>query len=184
MIVFVGGRLGTQIYPRVETGQLQVRLRASAGTDIDGTEKVFLKALNLIKATVEADNLQISLGLIGVHGANFPINFVHLWNSGPEEGVLQVQLKPGASVSVEKLQETLRRKFALEIPETSFSFEPADIVNRVMSLGAATPIEVAVSGQDLPVTRAFAERVKAKLEQIDTLRMSDSDSCSTTPRWR
>jgi len=61
VIVFVGGRLGTQIYPRVETGQLQVRLRASAGTDIDGTEKVFLKALNLIKALFEADNLQISL---------------------------------------------------------------------------------------------------------------------------
>jgi len=40
-------------------------------------------------------------------------------------------------------------------------------------------IEVAVSGQT-PVTRAFAERVKAKLEQIDTLRMSNSDSCSTT----
>src|SRR6267142_180367 len=56
------------------------------------------------------------------------------------------------------------------MPGTSFSFEPADIVSRVMSLGADTPIEVAVSGQDLATSRAFAEKVKTKLEGIAVLR--------------
>ena len=39
------------------------------------------------------------------------------------------------------------------MPGANFSFEPADIVSRVMSLGADTPIEVATS-------RAFAEKIK------------------------
>ena len=170
VVVFIGGRLGTEIYPRSDAGQLMVRLRAPAGTDIDGTEAVFLKALNIIKATVGAENLQMSLGLIGVHGANFPINFVHLWNSGPEEGVLQVQLIAGSGIHIANLQEELRKKFAAQIPGVDFSFAPGDIVSRVMSLGAETPIEVAVSGQDLEVSRAFAEEVKAKLEGISDLR--------------
>jgi multidrug efflux pump subunit AcrB len=170
IIVFVGKRLGVEIFPQTDAGQLQMRFRAPVGTDIDGTEAVFLKALNLIKKKVGPDNVSISLGLIGIHGANFPINFVHLWNGGPEEGVLQVQIKPGAKVQIEALKEQLRREFAAQMPGASFSFEPADIVSRVMSLGADTPIEVAVSGQDLATSRAFAEKVKTKLEGIAVLR--------------
>ena len=170
IIVFVGRQLGVEIFPQVDSGQLQVRLRAPAGTDIDGTEAVYLKALNLIKKKVGPENVSISLGLLGIHGANFPINFVHLWNGGPEEGVLQVQIKAGAKIRIEALKEQLRQEFADKIPGTDFSFEPADIVSRVMSLGADSPIEVAVSGNDLGTSRAFAEKVKAKLEDIPALR--------------
>src|SRR5262249_50801625 len=127
VIVLVGSRLGVEIFPQTDAGQLQVRLRAPAGTDIDGTEAIFLKALNLIKKSVGPDNVSISLGLIGIHGANFPINFVHLWNGGPEEGVLQVQIKAGAEIRVEELKEELRREFAAQMPGANFSFEPADI---------------------------------------------------------
>ena len=35
----IGGHLDTEIFPRVETGQLQVRLRAPAGTQLEGTEE-------------------------------------------------------------------------------------------------------------------------------------------------
>ena len=35
-----------------------------------------------------------------------------------------------------------------------FSFEPSDIVSRVMSFGSPTPIEVAVSGPDFAADRA------------------------------
>jgi multidrug efflux pump subunit AcrB len=170
IIVFVGRRLGVEIFPPTDAGQLQVRLRAPAGTDINGTEAVFLKALDLIKKTVGPENVDLSLGLIGIHGSNFPINFVHLWNGGPEEGVLQVQIKPSAHIRIEALKERLRQEFAEQIPDASFSFEPADIVSRVMSMGADTPIEVAVSAQDIAASRAFAEKVKAKLEDIGALR--------------
>jgi multidrug efflux pump subunit AcrB len=170
IIVFVGQRLGVEIFPQTDTGQLQMRFRAPAGTDINGSEAVFLKALNLIKKRVGPDNVSISLGLIGIHGANFPINFVHLWNGGPEEGVLQVQIKPGAKIRIEALKEQLRQEFAEQMPGANFSFEPADIVSRVMSLGADTPIEVAVSGQDLATSRAFAEKIKTQLEDVAVLR--------------
>ncbi len=170
VIVLVTGRLGTQIFPRVHAGQLQLRLRAPAGTDIDGTEAVALRVLEIIKREVGPENVQISVGLLGVHGANYPINFVHLWNGGPEEGVLQVHLKPGTPIHIRDLKERLRERFAAELPTVAFSFEPADIVSRVMSLGAATPIEVAVSGPELSVSREFAEKVKVRLATIPALR--------------
>jgi multidrug efflux pump subunit AcrB len=170
VIVFLGKRLGAEIFPGVDTGQLQVRLRAPAGTEINGTEADALQALDIIKQEVGPDNLAITLGFIGVHGSPYPINFIYLWNGGPQEGVIQVQLKPGTPVRIEELKERLRSRFARQLPGVSFSFEPGDIISRVMSLGSDTPIEVAVSGLNPAASREFAEKVRAKLQEIPALR--------------
>jgi multidrug efflux pump subunit AcrB len=170
IILLIGRGLGTEIFPRVEVGQLQVRLRAPAGTQLESTEAVALRALDLIKQEAGPQNVEITLGFIGVHGANYPINLIYLWNGGPEEGVVQVQLKKNAPILIEGLKERLRRKFAEQFPEVSFSFEPSDIVSRVMSLGAPTPIEVAVSGLNLASNRAFAQTIKDRLQRVPDLR--------------
>jgi multidrug efflux pump subunit AcrB len=170
VIVFIGRRLGTEIFPKVDAGQLQVRLRAPAGSRVDRTEAVALKTLDIIKDEVGPENVEVTLGFVGVHGASYPINLIYLWNGGSEEGVVQVQLKKGTSVQIGDLRERLRRKFSEQMPEVSFSFEPSDIVSRVMSLGSPTPIEVAVSGPNLTAGREFAEKVRDKLRTISALR--------------
>ncbi len=170
IILGPGRQLGTEIFPRVDAGQLQLRLRAPAGTRVDGTEALALAALEIIKKEAGPANVEITLGFVGVHAPNYPINLIYLWNGGSEEGVVQVQLKPGTKVRVEALKEKLRQRFAAELPEASFSFEPSDIVSRVMSLGSPTPIEVAVSGPNLAVSREFAEKLKARLAAIPSLR--------------
>lgn len=171
LAVLSGRQLGTEIFPQVDAGQLQLRLRAPAGTQVEGTEKIALHVLDIIKAEAgDADKLEVSLGLVGVHAPNYPINLVYQWNGGSHEGVLQVQFKSDSGLRMEELKERLRARFAYELPYVSFSFEPADIVSRVMSMGAATPIEVAVTGTNLADDRAFAEKIKANLEQLPQLR--------------
>jgi multidrug efflux pump subunit AcrB len=170
MIYFVGRNLGTEIFPRVESGQLQLRFRGPTGTRVEETEAIALATLETIKQEVGSGNVAITLGFVGVHAPSYPINLLYLWNGGSEEGVLQVQLKTGSSIRIEDLKERLRRRLSREMPQVSFSFEPSDIVSRVMSLGAATPIEVAISGPNLMANREFAEKVKEKLSAIPALR--------------
>ena len=170
VIVLIGSRLGTEIFPQVDTGQLQLRLRAPTGTRVDGTEQVALQALDIIRNEVGADNVSITLGFLGVHAPSYPINLIYLWNGGSEEGVLQVQLDPDSGIATEPLKERLRTLFAERLPEVSFSFEPSDIVSQVMSLGSATPIDVAVGGPNLAANREFATRVREHLAQIPALR--------------
>ncbi|HVM49981.1 MAG TPA: efflux RND transporter permease subunit, partial [Candidatus Acidoferrum sp.] len=170
VIVLLGPRLGTEIFPAVDVGQIQLRLRAPAGTQLDGTEAIALRTLDLIKQEVGPENVALSLGFLGVHGSPYPVNFIYLWNAGPEEGVLQVQLNRGTPIHVEELKERLRKVFAEKLPGVSFSFEPGDIVSRVMSLGSPTPVEIAISGQNLAADHAFGERVRAALQEIPSLR--------------
>ncbi len=170
IIWFVGGRLGLEIFPRVDAGQFAFRVRAPAGTKIENTEALALKALDLIKREAGTDRVALTIGLVGVHAPNYPINLIYLWNGGPEEAWFAVQLRPDAQLDGPALQERLRTVFAAELPGARVSFEPADIVSRVMSFGSPTPIEIAVSGPTLAVSRDHAENLLAKLKELPALR--------------
>lgn len=160
--------LGTEIFPQIDAGQLQLRLRAPTATRLETTEQIATRTLAIIG---EEAPIATSMGLIGVHAPNYPVNLIHQWNSGPEEATLQIQLKEdGSRMPIAELREKLRARFAQEFPGVSFSFEPADIVSRVMSLGSPTPIEVAVSGKDFAASRAHAETLRAKLSELKDLR--------------
>jgi multidrug efflux pump subunit AcrB len=170
IILLVGHGLGTEIFPLVDTGQFQLHLRAPAGTRIERTEQIALQTLDAIKREVGPDNLEVSLGYVGTQPPNYPINTIYLWSSGPEEAVLQVQLKRGSGIRIENLKERLRQKLSQELPGVRFSFEPSDIVSQVMSFGARTPIEVAVSGPNIADSRRYAEKLRSVLAQVPTLR--------------
>ena len=170
MIWLVGSRLGPEIFPAIDTGQFRLRIAAPAGTDIDRTEQVALKALAVIKDAAGADNVQMTLGYLGTIASAYPINTVFQWMRGPEDAVMWVALKREAGIDIEQFKEALRGKLAAALPEVQFSFEPADIINEVMSFGSPTPVEVAVSGPDFSQTRPYAAKLEAELAKVSGLR--------------
>lgn len=171
VIWLVGGRLGTEIFPHTDNGQFAVRLRAPSGTRVDITESIARRVLDTINREAGgSDRVEVSIGMVGVHNSSFPVNLIHLWNGGPEEGWLAVQFKPDAEVHIEAFKERLRTVFAREFPEVRFSFEPQDIVSRVMSFGSPTPIELAISGSSLAVSKGYADRIIGQMNKIPFLR--------------
>lgn len=170
ILVLTVPRLGREMFPAVDAGQLQLRMRAETGTVIDKTEALAKQVIEVIKTDVGAENVEITLGFVGVQPPNFPINTIYLWTAGPEEAVLQVQLKREARVSIESLKERLRAELPARFPGLRVSFEPSDIVSRVMSQGAPTPVEVAVSGPDFAADQAYAKQALAALGSVKSLR--------------
>ncbi len=171
IIGLIGPRLGREIFPPTDTGQFAIRFRAPSGTQVAITEKIAQKILATVAREVGGkENVAISIGMVGVHNSSFPVNLVYLWNGGPGEGFLAVQLKEGSGIRIADLKETLRHALAKEMPDVSISFEPQDIVSRVMSFGSPTPLEIAVSGPDIAVSKAHAEKLLTELKKIPTLR--------------
>ena len=166
----LGQRLGTEIFPTIDTGQFRLRIRAPEGTDIDHTEQIALKSLEVIREAAGADNVEKSLGYLGTIGSAYPINGVFQWMRGPEEALMWVALKRGSGIHIEQFKEGLREKLAQALPGVHFSFEPADIVNQVMSFGSPTPVEVAVNGPDFAETRPYADRLMDEMGKVSGLR--------------
>lgn len=171
IIMTFGPFLGTEIFPKSDSGQFAIRFRAPSGTQVATTEKIAQQILHIIAQEAGGeDRIEMSIGMVGVHNSSFPVNLVHLWNGGPEEGWLAIQMKAGAAVQVEDFQEKLRQIMKRELPEVRVSFEPQDIVSRVMSFGSPTPVEIAVSGPSLPASKEHAEKILAKLKELPFMR--------------
>ena len=170
VILLIGGRLGTEIFPLVDTDQFRLRLRAPDGTYFDRTEQIATEALNHIKQKLGSENIAITLGYVGMIPSSYPINAVYQWSRGPEEAILWVALKPGSGVNLERLKEELRQELAEKMPNVRASFEPADIVNEVMSFGSPTPIDISVSGANFADNLVFAEKLRRQLAEIPALR--------------
>jgi multidrug efflux pump subunit AcrB len=167
---YVGGQLGREIFPVVDTGAFRLRLRAPDGTHIAKSEETARRALDIIAETVGRQNVELTLGYVGMIHSNFPVNAVYQWSRGPEEAILYVDLKDDAGIDVEQLKDTLRDKFATELPGVRASFEPADIINDVMSFGSPTPIEISVSGGNFAESRQHADRIHRELARLPYLR--------------
>ena len=143
--------------------QFQLRFRAPAGTKFESTERLATDVLDEIKQAAGPNNVEITLGYVGVQPSSYPINTIFLWTGGSHEGVLQVALKPEAGIRLTDFEETLRGRFSERFPTAQFSFEPGDIVNRIMNFGTSTPVEVAITGPDFAASRTFAAKVREEL---------------------
>src|SRR5437867_4104649 len=156
-LVIIYPNLGMDIFPPVDTGQFQLRLRAPTGTRVERTEIIALKTLEAIGAEAGPENVDITLGYVGTQPPSYPVNTIHLWTSGPHEAVLLVALRRGSGIRLEEFKERMRGRLAEAIPDTAVSFEAGDVVSQIMNFGAPTPIEVAVSGPNLAADRSHAE---------------------------
>ncbi|MDA1273244.1 MAG: efflux RND transporter permease subunit [Verrucomicrobia bacterium] len=171
VVWFVGSRVGSEIFPKTDTGQFALRFRAPSGTRVEISENIAQGILRIIAREAGGEEkIDVTIGMVGVHGASYPVNLVHLWNGGPEEGWLAVQLKRDSGLRVEAFTEHLRGVLRGELPDVRLSFEPQDIVSRVMSFGSSTPIEIAVSGPSIAVNQAYALKILDRLKDIPNLR--------------
>jgi multidrug efflux pump subunit AcrB len=161
--------MGTELFPDANAPLLRIRLRAPAGTRIEETERIVLRALNVIQQDAGRDNVLITSDFMGTIPPSYPVDLIHLFTSGPQEAIIQVAVKTSTPRG-EALRERIREDLHRELPASQVSFEAADIVSQVMSFGSPTPIEVAVQGASLANDYAYAQKIKSRMAKLDFLR--------------
>jgi CzcA family heavy metal efflux pump len=169
LIVLLFSIIGTEIFPKVDAGQAQVRLRMPVGTRIEKTEAATQKLLALADS-ITGNKVEITSAFIGTQPSSYPINTVYLWTSGPQESVIKINLKRNSGIRIESFKEQLRDRIKKVIPDAVISFEPGDLVEQVLNLGSNNPIEILVAGRNFSQTRGIAENLNRKIKAITFLR--------------
>ncbi len=170
ILFFVGGSLGTDIFPRMDTNSLQMRVRGPSGTRVERTERIAQDVLAAVGEIVGPQNVEKSIAFVGVQPSSFPVNLIFLWTGGPHEAVMRIALSPDSGIPTAEVEEELRKRVSELAPGTQIAFESPDLVSQVMSFGAPTPIEIAVAGPNLADSEAYAREVVSRLDAIDYLR--------------
>ena len=136
-----------RLFPDANAPLLRLRLRAPAGTRIEQTERIVLRALDIDQARGGPGNVAITSDFIGVVPSSYPVNLIHLFTSGPQEAICR--LRSNRPRRAAKRCGSDCGKPSARSAGVQVSFEAGDIVSQVMSFGSPTPIEVAVQGISL-----------------------------------
>jgi multidrug efflux pump subunit AcrB len=188
----LGGRLGTELFPQVDSGEFVLRFRPPAGSNFELTREMAVKCLEEIEGEAKAENIEITMGFVGQVAPNFGIDNMLLFMRGPDDGQLRVALREGSGIALEGFRERLRKVLPERVvpwlagrleqgglshdeaqrqaATSTFGFEPGDIVTDVMSFGAMTPIAVQVVGTDLDQVRQHARKIAGEMKRIPSLR--------------
>ncbi len=163
--------IGKTILPPANDGQFQVRLRAPQGSRLEHTEATLLQAQDVLYKLVGKQNVEIVSAFVGLQPANYATLPIILFTSSSNEIIMQVALNPSYKVkNIDDLEERYRLALHQEMPDVSLSYEPIDLTDKIMSQGAATPIEVAVMGKDLGQSGTYAQKVIRAMKKIPYLR--------------
>jgi multidrug efflux pump subunit AcrB len=164
--------IGQDMMPKITHGrQFQLRIIAPQGLRIERTEARTKQVINLIGQLVGPENVAITSAFVGMTPSSYGTSALYVFNAGPHEADLQVNLADEYKVqNLDVLKDQIRQAVAKQVPDVQISFEPIELTDKIMSQGAQTPIEVLVGGKDLTEGQAYADRLVARLRQIPYLR--------------
>ncbi len=170
VLFLIGPRLSREIFPSSAANQFRLRFDAPDGTRVPVTEEMARRVLETIDREAGAGNIALTLSYVGTQGSSYPINAVFLWTSGPQQAVINVALRSGASISLRDLEEKLRNSLPQQFPGSHFSFDPGDLISQILNFGTPSVIEVATTGPQYNDVLSYAGRVQDELAKIGELR--------------
>ena len=161
--------IGKDMMPRTNTGQFQIRLKEPEGTRLERTEEKVQQVLKIINKTVNG-HVAISSAYVGLVPSSYGTSNLYVFNTGTHEAVMQVNLDEDYKMNMDDLKDALRRNIHAALPEMQVTFEPIDMTEKIMSQGAATPIEVRIAGREMDEIEGYAGKLVSKLKAIPYLR--------------
>lgn len=169
LIIIGGGFLfsfaGTDFFPSVDAGLIQLHVRVPARTRIERTEQIFQAVEDKIRTEIPQKSLRMILDNIGLPARTYNLAFTDGSAIGVNDGVIQIELsddhEPTAAIVA-----NLRTKLATAFPDVLFYFQPADLVTQVLNFGVPTQVDVQVQGGDREKNKEIAAQLQRRMANI------------------
>jgi multidrug efflux pump subunit AcrB len=156
--------VGRDFFPVIDGGQIELHVRAPAGTRIEKTEQIFQAIEDKIRQVIPENERELIVDNIGLPARTYNYAFSDGTAIGVNDGVILVALKDGHAPTaqyIHKLREVLPEAF----PEDIFYFQAADMVTQILNFGIPAQINVRTVGYDratdLRVAKDLVRRIGA-----------------------
>ncbi|MEY9897235.1 multidrug efflux pump subunit AcrB [Bradyrhizobium sp. USDA 329] len=159
MFVYVG----RDFYPLIDGGQIQLHVRAPAGTRIERTEAIFQAVEDKIREVIPDRDRGLIVDNIGLPARPYNLAFTDGSTIGVNDGTILVSLKDGHRPTADYVKK-LRQVLPAAFPEDVFYFQAADIVTQILNFGLPAQIDVRTVGygaNNLSVAKELQKRLAA-----------------------
>jgi multidrug efflux pump subunit AcrB len=169
VVLALGGTLfmfvGRDFFPIIDGGQIQLHVRAPAGTRIEKTEQIFQAIEDKIREVIPENERDLIVDNIGLPARSYNFAFGDGTAIGVNDGVILVALKEGHAPTasyVGKLRQVLPAAF----PESIFYFQAADMVTQILNFGIPAQIDVRTVGYDRSKNLQVANELRGRIAAI------------------
>jgi multidrug efflux pump subunit AcrB len=160
--------VGSDFFPQVDAGLIQLHVRAPARTRIERTEQIFHAIEDNIRRQIPAKDLGLVLDNIGLPARAYNLAFTDGTTIGVNDGQIQLQLNDGHAPTADYIKK-LRRELPAAFPDVQFYFQPADLATQVLNFGVPSQIDVQVQGRDRAANIGIAKELQKRLANIPGL---------------
>ena len=158
--------VGRDFFPLVDAGQFRLHVIAPSGTRIEKTEQIFSAVEAEIRKTIPTGEIELVIDNIGVPAEAFNLAFGDSATVGTSDGEILVSLKHKRSHSTPEYMKRVRNALNAKFPSLNFYYQPADIVNQILSFGLPAPIDIRVAGYNKVKNLQTAREIIAKLKKV------------------
>ena len=155
--------LGLAFFPQTDAGQFTINLKVPTGTRIEVTEQYVAKVEELIRHTVDAKDLKMVVSNIGVVP---DFSSLYTTNAGPYTATIQVALQDSHRQSSFAYMDLVQKKMASEFPDIRTFFSSGSMVDAILNMGMPAPIDIQVSGPDLPQIYSVAQDLAGQIRTV------------------
>jgi multidrug efflux pump subunit AcrB len=157
--------VGTDFFPTVDAGLIQLHVRAPARTRIERTEQIFGAVEDNIRQHIPSRDLELVLDNIGLPQRTYNLAFTDGTTIGVNDGTIQIQLKEGHAPTATYIR-ALRDELPAAFPEVQFYFQPADLVTQILNFGVPSQIDVQVQGRDRVENQKIAADISRRIAAV------------------
>ncbi|HEX9464148.1 MAG TPA: efflux RND transporter permease subunit [Alphaproteobacteria bacterium] len=157
--------VGTDFFPQVDAGLIQIHVRAAPRTRIERTEQIFQAVENEIRRQIPTRDLGPILDNIGIPARLYNLAFTDGTITGVNDGQILISLKEGHAPTADYIRK-LRLELHQAFPDVLFYFQPADIVTQILNFGIPSQVDVQVQGQDRAGNIAVAQELRRRMAAV------------------
>jgi multidrug efflux pump subunit AcrB len=157
--------VGRDFFPAIDGGQIQLHVRAPAGTRIESTERIFQAVEDKIREVIPESERQMIVDNIGLPARAYNLAFTDGSTIGVNDGVILVALKEGHAPTSEYVRR-LRQALPAAFSDVTFYFQAADIVTQILNFGLPAQIDVRTVGYDRKTNLRVAKELRRRIAQI------------------
>ena len=121
--------VGSDFFPQVDAGLIQLHVRAPARTRVERTEQIFRAIEDNIRQLIPDRDLALVLDNIGLPQRVYNLAFTDGTTIGVNDGQILLQLKEGHAPTADYIKQ-LRRELPVAFPDVQFYFQSADLVTQ------------------------------------------------------
>jgi len=157
--------IGQDFFPKVDSGQFTLHLRAPTGTRIEETARLCDQVERSIREEIPPQEVTSIIDNIGLPYSGVNLVYSNSAPIGTGDADIMVALSEDHHPTAEYLRR-LRLRLAREYPGVTFYVLPSDMVSQILNFGLPAPINVQVVGPNLAANRRFADGLMRKLKYI------------------